>query len=186
MSGLPCVVFYCDFSLSLFISVRDPPFPPHFWTSWLVSLPCTTWTRQHPLFPHLFCAFSLVSPVFPFPSEMTNINPQITSRHTLTRPADSAQCSTFQIQDKQAMFCCTFRWLTQMCSRCRFYTRSHHEMVSLAFSRHTFAHVITLNRERTGVPAIFTWTETSGSTLIPFRMMCPVKITCSQTCSTIQ
>lgn len=143
VSQLPCVVFYCDFSLSLFISVRDPPFPPHFWTSWLVFLP------EHASTPYfLLSSVLFISTVFPFPSEMTNINPQITSQHTLIRPAVGAQCSTFQIQDKQAMFCCTFRWLTQMCSRCRFYTRYIYEMVSLAFPRHTFADFITLNRER--------------------------------------
>lgn len=136
--------FIVIFSLSLLICPRSP-FPTTF-VDLLTGFPPRT--RQHPLFPPLFWTFSLVSPVFPFPSEMTNINPQITSQHTLTRPAVGAQCSTFQIQDKQAMFCCTFRWLTQMCSRCRFYTRYNYEMVSLVFSRHTFAHFITLNRER--------------------------------------
>lgn len=105
-------------------------------------------TPAPPISSSLLYFFLGFSTVFPFLSEMTNINPQITSQHTLTRPAVGAQCSTFQIQDKQAMFCCTFRWLTQMCSRCRFYTRYNYEMVSLVFSRHTFAHFITLNRER--------------------------------------
>lgn len=114
-------------------------------SSWLFPPLHDLNTRAPPISSSLLYFFLGFPTVFPFLTEMTNINPQITSQHTLIRPAVSAQCSTFQIQDKQAMFCCTFRWLTQMCSRCRFYTRSNYEMVSLAFSWHTFAHIILLN-----------------------------------------
>lgn len=51
------------------------------------SSPITPETPVSSSLLHLFLGFSTV---LPFLSEMTNMNPQITSQHTLIRPAASA------------------------------------------------------------------------------------------------
>lgn len=128
---------------------------PHYRTSWVISCfpaPCVDESGSPRSLSH---SFSGVSTVSLLQSEMANINPQMTRQHAL-----SAQWSTFQIQDKQPMFCCTFRWLTQMCSGCRFCTLLHLEMVS--FYTHIYRYGA-LCREHTGGPTNRTSTESRGS-----------------------
>ena len=99
--------------------------------------------------------------------------------------APSAHCVTFQIQDKQPMFCCAFRWLPRMCLGCRFYTLLQEEMVSFRIFYPCLHRCGALRKGQTSNSANIT-SETVDPPKFHLVWCVSLIITCSQTCNTIR